>query len=189
MTTKSLSSSNGLPSNTSDHSDSHDTSPRQSVSQPAVMPTTCHVICWPPYMAWKRSIMTKYGSSRFVDQSRDITWRPGLRCSQAWRQCLFFICSMLPRTDHLWPTSVTVSEGGEGRTEIVCFEMVSKTSQWWTITDVLWQRVPRCGSTWAAEWKIMSRNCEYSWADFGDRQTNGGTDRHQLQRIKPWAAA
>jgi len=31
-----------------------------------------------------------------------------------------------------------VSEGGEGRTETVCFEVVLKTSKWRTITDILW---------------------------------------------------
>jgi len=55
-----------------------------------------------------------------------------------------------------------VSEGGESRTEIVCFEVVPTTSKWWTITDILWERVPGGGSrnaksTWA-EWKIMERS-------------------------------
>jgi len=63
-------------SNTSYHSDSHDTTrlPASTVSQPAVMPTTCHVICWPPYMAWKRSIMTKYGVDSSISHvtSRDV---------------------------------------------------------------------------------------------------------------------
>ena len=45
--------------------------PASTVSQPAVTPTTCHVTCRPPYMARKRSTVTKYGvqSSR-----RSITW-------------------------------------------------------------------------------------------------------------------
>jgi len=73
------------------------------------MLTTCHVTRWPPYMAWKRSTMTKYGVQSIRRSSRDITWRPGLRCSQAWRQCLFSTCSTLPRMDHLWPISVTVT--------------------------------------------------------------------------------
>jgi len=58
-----------------------------------------------------------------------------------------------------------VSEGGEGTTEIVCFEVVLKTSKRWTITDILWEWVPGGGSrntksTWAV-WKIMVRNCKY----------------------------
>jgi len=57
-----------------------------------------------------------------------------------------------------------VSEGGEGRTEIVCFEVVPKSSKWWTITDILCERVPSGGnrnskSTWD-DWKIMARNCK-----------------------------
>jgi len=35
--------------------------PASTVSQPAVTPTTCHVTCRPPYMARKRSTVTKYG--------------------------------------------------------------------------------------------------------------------------------
>jgi len=61
-------------SNTSYHSESLTATTRllaSTVSQPAVIPTTCHVICWPPYMAWKRSVMTKYGVQSI---RRSITW-------------------------------------------------------------------------------------------------------------------
>ena len=69
MTTKSISSSNGLtrPITLTATTRLH----ASTVSQPAVMPTTCHLICWPPYMAWKRSIMTKYGVQSI---RRSITW-------------------------------------------------------------------------------------------------------------------
>ena len=69
MTTKSLSSSNGLTRPITLTATTRLLA--STVSQPAVMPTTCHVICWPPYMAWKRSIMTKYGVQSI---RRSITW-------------------------------------------------------------------------------------------------------------------
>jgi len=49
--------------------------------------TTCHVIRWPPYMASKRPTITNYGIHSICRCSRDVPWRPGLRCSQAC-QCL-----------------------------------------------------------------------------------------------------
>ena len=33
-----------------------------------------------------------------------------------------------------------------GRTELECFEVVPKTGKWWTVTDILWERVPGGGS-------------------------------------------
>jgi len=48
-----------------------------------------------------------------------------------------------------------VSECGEGRTEIVCFEVVPKTSKRWTITDIMWEWVPSGGS----------RNAKSTWAE------------------------
>jgi len=69
MTTKSLSSSNGLTRPITPTATTRLLA--STVSQPAVMPTTCHVICWPPYMAWKRSIMTKY---RVQSIRRSVTW-------------------------------------------------------------------------------------------------------------------
>jgi len=45
--------------------------PASTVSQPVVTPTTCHVTCRPPYMARKRSTMTKYGVQ---STRRSITW-------------------------------------------------------------------------------------------------------------------
>ena len=69
MTTKSLSSSNGLTRPITLTATTR--LPASTVSQPAVMPTTCHVICWPPYMASKRSIMTKYGVQSI---RRSVTW-------------------------------------------------------------------------------------------------------------------
>jgi len=107
ITTTSISSSNGLSRPITPTATTR--LPASTVSQPAVMPTICDVIRWPPYMAWKRSTMTKYGVQLIRRSSRDITWRPGLRCSQAWRQCLFSAHSTLPRTNHFWPTSVTGS--------------------------------------------------------------------------------
>ena len=72
MTTKSLSSSNGLTRPITLTATTR--LPASTVSQPAVMPTTCYVICWPPYMAWKRSIMTKYGVDSSISHvtSRDV---------------------------------------------------------------------------------------------------------------------
>ena len=107
MTTKSLSSSNGLtrPITLSLWQPRHVSSPLQLVS----LPWYRRLVTWfADHRIWPENVQLwpNMGSSRFVDQSRDITWRPGLRCSQAWHQCLFFICSMLPRMDHLWPTSV-----------------------------------------------------------------------------------
>ena len=69
MTTKSLSSSNGLTRPITPTATTRLLA--STVSQPAVMPTTCHVICWPPYVDWKRSIMTKYGVQSI---RRSITW-------------------------------------------------------------------------------------------------------------------
>ena len=68
MTTKSLSSSNGLTRPITLTATTRLLA--STVSQPAVMPTTCHVICWPPYMAWKRSIMTNGVQSI----RRSVTW-------------------------------------------------------------------------------------------------------------------
>ena len=39
-----------------------------------------------------------------------------------------------------------MSEGGEGRTEIVRFEVVPKNSKRRTFTDIRWERVPGGGS-------------------------------------------
>jgi len=105
ITTKSISSSNGFLNVRSLWQPRHVSPPPQSVSLPwrrrlATWPADHHI--WPENV----QLWPNMGSSRLVDQSRDITWRPWLRCSQAWRQCLFSAC-MLPRTDHLWPTSVT----------------------------------------------------------------------------------
>jgi len=51
-----------------------------------------------------------------------------------------------------------MSEGGEGRTEITCFEVVPKTSKRWIFMDILRKQVPGSGSRNAkstqAEWKI-----------------------------------